>query len=271
MNKFEANNLIKKSDFCIKRHNLDGTTDREISVNGKTIAVINQVGRTFGKVFYVHIQGRNHQIAGNLNQAFAMCLDVFIEAMAAKEKTQVDDIAIARDSIRAVVEASVPVGEKLVIEEIHRFGNSDDGRTHKIFINIICPVSDIDRFKYAAQRFTNMNENSHVIVKSGNSVFSTIDAKMPGATYLGHQSDLRNARWEISSLAMAHDRGAVILKPGDLVVTNDGDFALVELVRKEDGAYKLDNGYTEYWVYADGKEIDESNYGIDWKESKKNW
>lgn len=271
MNKFEANNLIKKSDFCIKRHNLDGTTDREIAVNGKTIAVINEVSRTFGKVLYVHIQGRNHQIAGNLNQAFAMCLDVFIEAMAVNEKSPVDDVADADKHIRAVVESSMPVGEKVVTEEIHRFGNANDGRTHKIFISIVCPGSEIGRFKYAAQRFTSMNENSHIVVKAGNSVFSTIDAKMPGETYLGHQSDLRKAKWEISSLAMAHDMGAVILNSGDLVVTKDGDFAIVELVRKEDGAYKIDNGYTEYWVYADGKEVDESNYGIDWKETKKNW
>ncbi|UGO53749.1 hypothetical protein QJS26_gp02 [Serratia phage vB_SmaS_Stoker] len=271
MNKFEANNLIKKSDFCIKRHNLDGTTDREISVNGKTIAVINQVGRTSGKVFYVHIQGRNHQIADNLNQAFAMCLEVFIEAMAVKEKAPVDDIAAASDSIRSVVESSMPVGENVVTEEIHRFGNADDGRTHKVFINIICPASDIERFKYAANLYVAMHKNSHVVVKAGNPVFSTIDAKMPGATYLGHQSDLRDAKWSISAIAADHDKGAVILKPGDLVVTKDGDFSIVELVREEDYSYKLDNGNYVYWVYSNGKVIGNDGNDIDWQESKKNW
>ncbi|UKL15144.1 hypothetical protein QJS25_gp06 [Serratia phage vB_SmaS_Bonzee] len=271
MNKFEANNLIKKSDFCIKRYNLDGTTDREISVNGKTIAVINEVGRTSGKVFYVHIQGRSHQVAGNLNQAFAMCLDVFIDAMAVNEKAPVYDEAEESKFIRAAVEASMPVSENVVTEEIHRFGNADDGRTHKIFISIICPSSEIGRFKYAAQLYVAMHKNSHVVVKSGNTVFSAIDAKMPGATYIGHQSDLRDAKWSISAIAADHDKGAVILKPGDLVVTKDGDFSIVELVREEDYSYKLDNGNYVYWVYSNGKVIGNDGNDIDWQESKKNW
>lgn len=271
MNKFEANNLIKKSDFCIKRHNLDGTTDREIFVNGKTIAVINEAYTLTPNKFYVHVLGAGQKVVESLHKAFALCLDVFIEAMAVNEKAPVDDIAEASDSIRAVVEDSIPVGEKVVTEEIHRFGNADDGRTHKIFISIICPVSDIGRFKYAAQLYVAMHKNSHVVVKAGDSIFSTIDAKMPGVTYLGHQSDLRDAKWSISAIAADHDKGAVILKPGDLVVTKDGDISIVELVREEDYSYKLDNGNYVYWVYSSGKVIGDNGNDIDWKESKKNW
>lgn len=271
MNKFEANNLIKKSDFCTKRRNPDGTTDRVISVNGKSIAVINEAYTLSPNKFYVYALGAGEKVVDSLHKAFALCLDVFIEAMAVNEKAPVDDIAAASDSIRDVVESSMPVGENVVTEEIHRFGNADDGRTHKVFINIICPASDIERFKYAANLYVAMHKNSHVVVKAGNPIFSTIDAKMPGATYLGHQSDLRDAKWSISAIAADHDKGAVILNPGDLVVTKDGDFSIVELVREEDYSYKLDNGHYVYWVYSNGKVIGNNGNDIDWQESKKNW
>lgn len=275
MNKFQAMNKIQTSTFCTKRANQDGTTDREIAVKGKTIAVINEAYTLSPNKFYVHILGAGQQIVSNLSKAFALCLDVFIENMAVNEVADSGDFSKAIDdalsSTRGAVESSAVVAAGTVTEEIHRFGNADDGRTHKIIIDITCKGEEIDRFKYAAKRYNTMHENSYIVIKAGDSIFSVIDAKMPGATYLGHSHDLRNARWEISSLAAEHDRGVVMLNPGDLVVTSDGDFALVELVRKEDGAYKLDNGYTEYWVYADGKEMDESNYGIDWQESKKNW
>lgn len=276
MNKFQANNLIKTADFCNKKVNSDGTVSREIVVNKKVIAVINETIMSYGRVFFVHIANRSHQIAGNLNQAFAMCVQDFIDACDAhqSENARIEEIKplLKPEDARNFEKTTIEIGgvakvSDIDVKEVIHFDAGFADRRNPLIVTIHTNEEGVERFTFAIKRFIQINPNASGCIKVHNGlVFSVISVDMPNSNYFGYQSDLRDYRHSISVLAGDHDKGVRFLLEGDVVSTQGGD-AMVEHIRQLDGAYLLENESGERWyVYNDGTRTGKG-YNIEWEKS----